>query len=302
MITHCLPAASAVKLGSGLARRTRLCRAPGAWAICALILLAPASRAQFVYTMDYVDSCIFQQDRGVPAARQRLDSHLSIYLDELDRACKLSDAQKKKLQLAGRGDIKHFFDRYEHVKRNFKPFNQNQPDFQEVWQKLWQEVSPLQTSLQSGLFEEESLFLKSISNTLTPSQRKGYDAMENERREFNWRITIAQAIETLDRSMRLTNAQRRLLSDLMTKETKPPKRNTVNYYEQYYLFWQLDKVPHERFRPKFDAIQLKFLDAQLQQARNVARSMQRNKQWPGNEATDDDDNAVKGKRAIMLKK
>jgi hypothetical protein len=302
MIMQCPPTAGSPGTGRGSRMMASFRRAVGAWTICALFLLATPGRAQFVYTMDYVDSCIFQQDRGAPSARQRLDSHLTIYLDELDRACKLNDAQKKKLQLAGRGDIKHFFDRYEHVKRNFKPFNQNQPDFQEVWQKLWQEVSPLQTSLQNGLFEEESLFLKSILNTLTPSQRKGYDAMENERREFNWRITIAQAIETLDRSMRLTQAQRRLLSDLMIKETKPPKRNTVNYYEQYYLFWQLDKVPHERFRPKFDAIQLKFLDNQLQQARNVARSMQRNKQWPGNEDVEDDDKPAKSKRAIMLKK
>ncbi len=302
MSTQCLPAAGSPNLGSGSEAWVRWFRVTGALALCVLLVLASSGRAQFTYTMDYVDSCIFQQDRAAGSARQRLDSHLTIYLDELDRACKLTDAQKKKLQLAGRGDIKHFFDRYETVKRNFKPFNQNQPDFQDVWQKLWQEVSPLQQSLQNGLFEEESLFLKSIANTLTAPQRKGYDAMENERRQFNWRITISQAIETLDRTMRLTQAQRRLLTELMTKETKPPKRKTMSYYEQYYLFAQLDKVPHERFRPKFDAIQLKVLDSQLQQARNMARSMQRNKQWPGYEGADDDENPGKDGRGVMLKK
>ena len=273
-----------------------------AFAMSALVLFASGSRAQFVYTMDYVDSCIFQQDRAVPAARQRLASHLTIHMDEIDRACKLTEDQKKKLQLAGKGDIKHFFDRYENVRRNFKPFNQNQPDFQEVWQKLWEEVSPLQSNLQNGLFEEESLFSKSVSNALTPAQRKGFEAMEKERREFNWRITISQAVEMLDRSMRLTKAQRTFLSDLMLKETKAPWRNAQNYYEQYYLFWQLDRLPHEKFRPKFDEVQLKVLDRHLQQAKNVARSMQKNKLWPGNEAVDEDDVPNKNKPVDALKR
>ena len=41
---------------------------------------------------------------------------LAAQIDNIDRACKLTEAQKEKLHLAGRGDIKRFFDRYERVK------------------------------------------------------------------------------------------------------------------------------------------------------------------------------------------
>jgi hypothetical protein len=270
-------------------------------ALAALTLQPAGAQAQFMYTMDYVDSVIFQPDRVPAGARQRLDAHLTVHLDEIERACKLTEVQKKKLQLAGRGDIKHFFDRYEEVKRNFKPINQNHPDFQEIWQKLWQDINPLQQSLQNGLFEEESLFAKSVSNTLTPAQKGGYDALAEQRRQFNWKITISQAVEMLDRSMRMTKAQRQQLTELLIKETRPAKK-IMNYYEQYYLFWQLQKLPPAKFRPLFDEAQLKVLDRHLQQAKNVAVSLQRSKNWPTDEPIDDADKKVPEKPAAAKKK
>ncbi|CAN5248995.1 hypothetical protein BH10PLA2_BH10PLA2_35420 [soil metagenome] len=270
-------------------------------ALVALTLQPVGAKAQFTYTMEYVDNCIFQQDRAPAGARQKLDSHLTVHIDEIERACKLTEAQKKKLQLAGRGDIKHFFDRYEHVKRNFKPIDQNHPEFQEVWQKLWQEISPLQQSMLNGLFEDESLFAKSVSNTLTPAQRNGYETLAEERRQFNWKITISQAIEMLDRSMRMTKAQRKHLSELLAKETRPSKK-LLTAYEQYYLFWQLEKLPPTKFRPLFDETQLKVLDRHLQQAKNVARSLQQSKNWPTDESADDADKASIKKPAAAKKK
>jgi hypothetical protein len=271
-------------------------------ALLLVLLLVSSGRAQFVYTMDYVDSCIFQQDRSPDAARKRLDSHLTVQLDEIDRVCKLSEVQKRKLRLAGGGDIKHFFDKYEKIRRNFKPINQEQPDFQDAWQKLWQEVSPLQASLQNGVFEEESLFSKSVRNTLTAPQRTGYETLDAERRQFNWRATILQTVETLDQSVRLTKEQRKLLIDLLTRETKPPRRTTQTYYDQYYLYWQLDRIPHEKYEPKFDAIQWRFLNTHLTQARNVAQNLRRNKLWPGDEAADEEDKPAVARPAVPKKK
>jgi hypothetical protein len=65
-----------------------------------------------------LDSSIFQTDRDATGARRRLDSQLSLQLEEIDRVCKLTEAQKVKLQLAARGDIKRFFDRYQTLKRS----------------------------------------------------------------------------------------------------------------------------------------------------------------------------------------
>ena len=43
-------------------------------------------------------------------ARNKLDSLLTLSVEDLERSCGLTPVQKKKLMLAGRGDIKRFFD------------------------------------------------------------------------------------------------------------------------------------------------------------------------------------------------
>src|SRR5262249_17819810 len=105
----------------------------------------------------------FQQDRTAAAARQRLDSLLTLQVEDIDRACKLADLQKKKLQLSGRGDIKRFFDRYEAVKQRFNLLKHDQQKMNEIFQ----ETRPLSMTLQAGLFHNGSLLYRSLHNTLT---------------------------------------------------------------------------------------------------------------------------------------
>src|SRR5688572_11542929 len=47
---------------------------------------------------DQIDQMIFQQDRNAAGARQRLESLLTLHVDDLDRACQFTGAQKQKLQ------------------------------------------------------------------------------------------------------------------------------------------------------------------------------------------------------------
>ncbi len=274
-----------------------------AWFYLATIVMlveTSSAGAQFEYTVDQIDQWIFQQDRNAQGARKRLDSHLTVQIDEIDRACKLTDPQKQKLRLAGRGDIKHFFDGYETIRRTFKPIKQNAPDFNDVWQKLWQDINPLQVSLQNGLFEENSLFEKSVRGTLAAEQRKGYDTLQNERRQFYHRIAVAQTIEMLDRQMRFTQQQRQKLTELLTKETKAGKPSSNVYYDRYYVLWQLGRLPEEKFRPLFDDVQVKFLDRQLIQAKGMAQSLRQMKVWPG-DAEDEIEKPAAAKPARLKK-
>ena len=66
-----------------------------------------------------IDRMIFQPDQTSDAARQRLERSLSYEVAEIDRTCTLSPAQKDKLLLMGRGDIKRFFDRCEALKKKY---------------------------------------------------------------------------------------------------------------------------------------------------------------------------------------
>src|SRR5207245_8056724 len=126
-------------------------------------------------------------------------SLLALQVKDIDRACKLTDAQKKKLQLTGRGDIKRFFDRYEKVKQKFQLVKHDEQKMQEIWQ----DISPLQMTLQAGLFHDDSLLHKSLHNTLSSEQFARYDAIAGERRAFRHHANIELAVTTLEQSMPL---------------------------------------------------------------------------------------------------
>jgi hypothetical protein len=276
-------------------------RSFGFAAALALFILSrqcPRALAQNEYTAAQMEGWVFQQDGNAAGARRRLESHLTVHIDEVHLACKLTDEQKKRLELAGRGDIKRFFDRYEILRRTFKPIKRDQADFQQVWQQFWQDISPLQQNLQAGLFEADSLFGKIADTTLTPAQKHSYESLLNERRQFYFRNSIEKVVHSLDQAARLTQAQRRQLTELLTKETKMPPRS--NAYDQYYLLWQLSRLPDEKMRLLFDDVQRKAIDVQLQQAQNVAQSLRGNKLWPGDEA-DDNDKPVERKPAGIKK-
>src|SRR5262249_5899162 len=93
----------------------------GAVALLALLAtIAAVPQASAQQGNDFFDQFVFQQHRTAAGARTRFNSELSKRLEEIDRDYQLTEAQKKKLQLAGRGDIQRFFDRYELGKEKFR--------------------------------------------------------------------------------------------------------------------------------------------------------------------------------------
>src|SRR6478672_7877710 len=107
----------------------------------------------------------------VSEARRQLEWQLTVQIEDIDRACSLTNPQRKKLELAGRGDIKRFFDRYEQVIRKSQVERNEQG-----LRKISQDITPLEITLQVGLFYEDSLLLKSLRNTLTDEQFAQYEA------------------------------------------------------------------------------------------------------------------------------
>ena len=80
-------------------------------------------------------------------ARNKLDSLLTLNVDDLERTCGLTPVQKKKLLLAGRGDIKRFFDRIEDMR---KKFDQEQERPEPVAVRSGRKSSPCRQRLQLG--------------------------------------------------------------------------------------------------------------------------------------------------------
>jgi hypothetical protein len=237
---------------------------------------------EFAVPDDQFDQMVFQQDRNAAGARKRLDALLTLQVEDIDRACQVTGAQRQKLQLAGRGDIKRFFNRCDEVRQRFQLVRHDQHKVQEVWQ----EVGPLQRTLQSGLFHDGSLLHKSLRGTLTAEQLARYDAAARERRAFRHRATVELAVTVLEQGMPLLDAQRREVIALLTREMKPLRKS--GQYEFYAVMYQLGRLPEGKLRALFGDARWKVMSRQLDQFRGLEPFLKQNGLWPdGDDGADD---------------
>jgi hypothetical protein len=244
-----------------------------------------------LWTDQQIEGLVFRQYGNVSGARQQLDSLLAMEIVDIDRASRLTDAQKEKLRLAGLGDLKRFFDRYEEVKRKCEGIEHDQQNLQEIQQ----DVNRLQITLQAGLFHEDSLLIKSLRNTLTGEQFAWYDAMARERRASRHRANIQQAVALLQRGVRLRDAQQRELITLITKETKPSRRPSP--YDSSVLLLQLGRLPEEKLKPLFDETQWEIVNQHLAQFQQMEPMLKETGQWP----IEDDGAEITEERPVQKK-
>jgi hypothetical protein len=209
------------------------------------------------------DQWVFQGMPNAAAGRERIRIRLKLQLEEIDRICGLSEEQKKKLELAARGDIKRFYDEVEVVRVKFRAARRDQNAFNEIWQ----DVQPLHTKLATGLFGDRSLFAKTQRKTLNPEQLANYRVVIDERMRFRYQATIAVALTTLEKGIPLRDAQRQAIVEMLVKKTRPPE--SFGSYDYYFVVFQLSRLPESQLKPLFDDRQWTLLKAQFAQSRQM---------------------------------
>jgi hypothetical protein len=210
---------------------------------------------------EQVDQWVFSRWGGVAAARDRLDANLALRIDDLDRACSVTDAQKKKLKLAGLGDMKRYFDRVEDLKRKYVR-NANAPN-----NNIWQEMQPLQMELNTGFFGEDSIFVKAIKKTLNDEQVKRYDGLMQRRGVERRRTTVEWFVVHIDKALGLSEEERGRLVELLVSETPPPNRYGQGDF--WYLMYQMTLLPEDKIKAIVDEPQWRLLSRQFMQARGM---------------------------------
>src|SRR5258707_11945120 len=96
----------------------------------------------FVMADENFEQWIFREFQNAAGARGRLDSLLMLNIESVAQVCGLSEAQRQKLWLAGRGDIKRFFDSVDELRRKFQSVKTDQNRLQ----VLFREVQPLHST------------------------------------------------------------------------------------------------------------------------------------------------------------
>lgn len=213
---------------------------------------------------DQFDSWIFQNFPTAAAARKKLDQMLSLQMDDVDRACQLTESQKKKLLLAGRGDMVLFYEKVEVVRKKFLLVRKDQQKFNEIWV----DISPLQVKFQAGLFGDDSLYHKTLRNMLKGEQLSKYSQVDGERRKFQYRAKVELVVAMLENAMPLRDEQRQKLITLIVDETKPP-RSFGQQQDYYIVMWNISKIPEKTLRPLFRDAEWKVLNQQFAQVRGL---------------------------------
>lgn len=230
---------------------------------------AEANQQVFIAEANF-DQWVFQGRGDANAARQRIESTLKLRIDDVHRICDLADAQKQKLTLAARGDIKRFLEEVEAVREKFRAVQQDG----NAVNAIWQDIQPVQQKLSNGLFGETSLFAKTLRKTLTPEQVVKYKANMDERHRYRHRAMVASALATLENSVPLRHEQHEALVKLIVEKSQLPQAS--GQYNHYVVMYQISKLPENEVQALLDDRQQKLLARHLEQFRGMAQMLIQN--------------------------
>jgi len=229
---------------------------------------------QFVVADENFDQWVFGGRGNAAAIRKRFDSQLVLQVEELERMCGISEVQKKKLHLAGRGDIKRLFDQVEELRKKFQLVKNDQNKFNE----FWQDVQPFQVVFSQGAFGPGSFFDKTLKNTLSSEQSASFQAADRERRAFQYRSTVEAVIGMLDQVMSFRADQRHKLVDLLVERKKLPR--AFGQYNYYLVLYQLSQLQEEKLKEFLDEPQLKAMHKVFNQVRGYEPFLKSNGYLP----------------------
>jgi hypothetical protein len=201
---------------------------------------------------------------------QWLERTLKHKVDEVGRACGLTDLQREKLNLAGQGDIQRFSSRVDEVKAQCKagPIRAGE------WRQVYAQTQPLRQELLRGLFGKESLFRKTLATTLRPGQLAVCEQADRERRSFRYRARVELVVAQLDAVLGLRDEQRRALVQLVVDKTRPPR--AFGQSDRFLVLAQMSRLPDESIRSLLEPQQWRELQKQLESAKRTVRVLKRN--------------------------
>jgi hypothetical protein len=128
-------------------------------------------------TKGTADEFVFGSAISAQQAEQRLRKILVQKLATIDRMCQLTDSQKHKIELAGRGDVARLLQRAARLKQRFDQFSEirSVDEIQEWATEISAERSRLQILLGPGSFGDGTLFIKVLPTVLTTEQTAALD-------------------------------------------------------------------------------------------------------------------------------
>lgn len=228
-----------------------------------IVINGELGNPQIVVSDSNFDQWIYGNGRNAESLRSKLETLLNLQVDDAQRTCKLSDTQKRKLLLAGRGDIKRIFDKIEDKRDEF---HQTRFDRENLGSFL-RDIQPLRMTANDDPFQDDSLFAKTFATILTADQAAAHTAALQEKQRFRHEACVDLVVRTVDRALALSADQRRRFVKLLVDETRPPRKSS--HYDYHVVMLQASKLPEEKLRPLFAEAQWRALSRYFDQAKRM---------------------------------
>lgn len=277
---------------------------------------APVAEGQFVITEQQFDQMLFgAQQRQVAvwrvvngerqavgtsrsnphpewAFRTQVEAIIVAEIQAVDQRVSLTEAQKRKLQLAGRGGIVQLLSRMAELRTKLT----SKPLDRQEYVEFMQELQSLRTSSQFGVLGETSLFQKTLRHTLTAEQFTRYRILERERQArmidgvlinlaSTANIEWAQADDTNPSVSERRQANRkRFIDELLAHGELPLSQNA---YLQYIVLLEIGRL-EDRLKPLVIDESWKQLQTKVTEARQLEPTLRKSKLWPVAHADDDE--------------
>jgi hypothetical protein len=214
---------------------------------------APARRVVVVRNGD-LDGLVSSLLRGKDVAQFQFESILKMRVEMIAHRCALTETQMSKLLVAGRGDIKHFFDRVEEISADLDGDADDRNEFRQFLKEVW----PPRVDSRRDVFGEGSIFSKVFKTTLTAEQSALFEKVPRDRALARHQATIAWVASKLETLLELSPDEQRQLEVFLREHTRPPRYFAehddypalfqASKLDYYGVLFQASKLPENKLR------------------------------------------------------
>ncbi len=204
---------------------------------------------------------LFGIDGNAETARRIAEARLRSRIGFIDQLCGISREQSKKLELAGRGDLKHFFD---HVQEMRERCRAAEDDIVRL-RRIVEEAQDQGKVFRQQLFNDESMFAKTLRTTLDAEQSVRYLKRWNEPRLLRHQSRVEWVSRTLQKNLALSEGERLRLLAVLLEETRPPRDSGPADY--YGILFQASRIPENKLRSILDETEWRLLLLEFEEAR-----------------------------------
>lgn len=212
-----------------------------------------------------------EQTAAESDARKRWNSVLAAQVQAMDRLYSLSEPQKKKLLLAGKGDIHQHFSRLAEIRSKVTAG----PLQREQFAALMKELQPIQNATRENLFDDNSLFQKTLRTILTDEQRRRFRSIELEQQRRILESVMQDWDLAADRFKLWGEPRKKFIELLVPRLHISPSAGAYSHSIVFLEAWRI----REQVRPLLTADEWKKFEWQVERAKDAIPILEARGLW-----------------------